>query len=94
VRYGTPVAWHYYLTAGVSSCAGGVVSVTFTVPGAAATTVRCGAKVRLGPLTPKRSYRISASANDSRGAKIALATSTVYLPGDDGNWVRCNPSNC
>ena len=50
-------------------------------------TVACGQSTKLGPVSPKRTYRLTAVAIRRGGATVALAESSVYVPGDDGNWV-------
>jgi hypothetical protein len=86
-RFGRAGAWTYYLLVQPKSCAGGVTAVRFTV-GGASTTVKCGARAKLGPLSSKRTYRITATAIRSHGSPITLADSSIYIPGDDGDWVR------
>jgi hypothetical protein len=70
------------------------VAVKFTIVGGTSKTVRCNTTERLGPLTPKRTYRVLATAIRSHGAPIPLAESNVYLPGDDGRWVKCTERTC
>jgi hypothetical protein len=87
-RYGKPGVWTYYLEVEVSSCGGGVVAVKFTIAGGASKTVACGKKALVGPVSPKRTYRMTAAAIRSGGASTPLAESNTYVPGDDGNWIR------
>jgi hypothetical protein len=86
-RYGATGAWTYFLIVEPTSCAGGVVAVKFTVSHGAGKTVPCGTKAKLGPLTPKQTYLVTATAIRRSGSPAPLAESNVYLPGDDGNWV-------
>jgi hypothetical protein len=90
-RYGVPGAWTYYLMVRPNACTGGVTAVRFTVAGAAR-TVPCNTSVRLGPLNPKRTYRVHVVAIRTRNGSTLgtqlLADANVYIPGDDGHWVR------
>lgn len=86
-RYGRPGSWTYYIVVRPTGCAGGVVAVKFTIAGGASKTVACGQSAKLGPVSPKRTYRLTAVAIRRGGATVALAESNVYVPGDDGNWV-------
>jgi hypothetical protein len=86
-RYGRGGAWTYWIVARATSCAGGVKAVKFTIAGGASETVACGKYAKLGPLTPKRTYRIVAVAILATGKTQPLAESNLYLPGDDGHWI-------
>ena len=52
----------------------------------------CGSRALFGPLPPKQTHRVRAVALKMRGRKVLrrqrISSSEVYLPGDDGNWVR------
>jgi hypothetical protein len=90
-RYGSPGAWTYYLMVRPNACTGGVTAVRFTGAGATR-TVPCNASVKLGPLNPKRTYHVVVTAIRTRdggalGTQL-LAEANVYIPGDDGRWVR------
>ncbi len=74
-----------------TSCTGGVTAVRFTIAGAAR-TVPCNTSVKLGPLNPKRTYRVLVTAVRTRNGRTlgtqVLADANVYIPGNDGHWVR------
>jgi hypothetical protein len=88
-RVGRAGAWRYYLQVSVSGCLG-AATVTVAVVGGPHLSASCHGSVKLGPLAPKRRYRVSVAANRATGAKHVAPSppSTVYLPGDDGVWVR------
>jgi hypothetical protein len=91
LRYGRPGAWLYYLNVKLTGCAH-ANKARVAVAGGAAKTTGCRGHARLGPLTPKRTYRVSVTALKTRRGRVirhapAVAAS-VYLPGDDGDWIR------
>jgi hypothetical protein len=65
------------------------------IAGGPSQTIGCGGQVKLGPLTPRRNYEVTATAMFIRhGTVIHRGTApalSVYLPGDDGNWILLNP---
>ncbi len=89
-RYGRPGSYQYYFAPEPRACINHVSAVRFTVAGVSR-TIHCNTRRKLGPLQPKRSYRIRALAlHTRRGKTVArsrLADSLTYLPGDDANWV-------
>ena len=90
-RWGSPGAFSYYLIVKMSGCAR-ANRVRVSIAGGPTSTTGCRGQVRLGPLTPKRRYRVRVTALKTRGARVLrrspTVTSEVYLPGDDGNWIE------
>jgi hypothetical protein len=90
-RYGAPGAWSYYLQVAVTGCLH-ANRARVAVAGGPSKTVGCHHSVRLGPLTPKRTYRVKVTAlRTGRGRVVRHAPAvsvSVYLPGEDGIWVR------
>lgn len=90
-RFGAPGAWSYYLVVKLNGCAR-AGKVQASVAGGPALTAGCHGQVRLGPLTPRRTYVTKVVPLALRGGRVThrgRAVSTrVYLPGDDGNWIK------
>ena len=90
-RYGREGAFAYYLQVKMNGCTR-ANRARIAVVGGPSQTAGCRGTVRLGPLTPKRRYRVRVSALRTRGARVlrraAAVASEVYLPGDDGNWIQ------
>jgi hypothetical protein len=84
-RRGTAGAWSYYVIVKISGCTA-ATRARVAIVGGPTESSTCAGEVRLGPLTPKRTYQVSVTAIGSRAQQQPLAT--IYLPGDDGNWVR------
>jgi hypothetical protein len=84
-RFGAPSAWRYYLIVKVTACSH-ARRARVSVVGGPSQTVACGKSARLGPLAPQRTYRVRVSARGGRSAPVV----PVYLPGEDGDWVRLN----
>jgi hypothetical protein len=91
MRYGHPGVWSYYLVVKVTACAR-ANRARVALAGGAAKTTSCHGKVRLGPLTPRRAYRIKVTALKTRHGRVlrraAAVPAEVYLPGEDGDWIR------
>ncbi len=87
-RYGRTGAWTYYIIVKLSGCAR-ASTVSVLVSGGPRQTTTCHGQAKLGPLTPKRTYRVVVS---TRAGKKSTPSppSDVYLPGDDGVWIRTN----
>ena len=90
-RYGRAGAWAYYIIVKLSGCAG-ASTVSVAVRGGPHQTASCHGQAKLGPLTPKRTYRVTVSTLARTHGKRGTPSppSDVYLPGDDGVWIRTN----
>jgi hypothetical protein len=90
-RYGEAGAWSYYLIVKLTGCAH-ANRVRVSVAGGAVKTTGCHGQAKLGPLAPKRTYRVRVTALRTRGGRVvrreAAVPATVYLPGEDGDWIR------
>jgi hypothetical protein len=90
-RVGGPGAWKYYFSVYPYACSDGVNKVRFRIVRGPTATVGCNRSTRLGPLAPKRMYRVIATGLRTRqgrliGARV-ISDFRTYLPGDDACWV-------
>jgi hypothetical protein len=57
-------------------------------------TIPCNGQVREGPLTPQRTYAVVVTVLLIRHGRTSHTASapplSVYLPGEDGNWILLN----
>jgi hypothetical protein len=92
-RFGRPGAWAYYLVTKVHACYGANFARVGIV-GGPSQTIPCNGQVRLGPLTPQRTYAVVVTALLIRHGRTSHTASapplSVYLPGEDGNWILLN----
>ena len=80
--------WNYYIGVAISGCTN-ATSVKVSAPGAQSDLAPCPGQATLGPLTPKRTYRVTVKPNGKRAK--AAPPSDVYLPGEDGVWETIGP---
>jgi hypothetical protein len=72
-RYGRTGAWSYYIIVKLTGCAG-ASTVSVVVSGGPRQTAACHGQAKLGPLTPKRTYRVTESGRRSSRRRAAPAT--------------------
>jgi hypothetical protein len=90
IRVGRAGAWTYYVQIKFTGC----LHANFArvrIAGRRSQTTRCHGQLRLGPLAPKRAYKLGITALKVRHGKTrrkqAMPPATIYVPGDDGDWV-------
>jgi hypothetical protein len=84
-RYGRAGAWTYYLVVKLQGCSH-ASGVSITVAGGPTVHAACNGQARLGPLTPQRTYQVDVTALGK--TRVPQPVASVYLPGDDGNWIK------
>lgn len=90
-REGRPGAWTYYLIAKLTGCAN-AQQVEVKVAGGPTKKTTCKGQTRLGPLAPQHTYTVRVTALRVKHGRVvgrtAAVPATVYLPGEDGDWIR------
>ena len=78
--------WNYYISVLTNGCTN-ASSVKATAPGGLNDLIPCNGEGTLGPLTPKRTYRVIVTPIGIGGKPAKPSPpSDVYVPGDDGVW--------
>jgi hypothetical protein len=87
--------WRYYFAVEPHNCINRVFAVRFTIVGGPSRTVACNSIRKVGPLRPKRNYRIIVTGlrvgRNKVISKVPLGTLSAYLPGDDADWTPAPP---